>query len=150
MELEDTDVGEFELLEGTGSLSMDERRKPVTMKEWKTFFDPRTGRLSVTIDEVKERIFHGGLDPEDGVRKEAWLFVLGVYEWYGTADERKAQEASLRDQYYKLKFAWWERLDQLGGEGEAGEWWREQRGRIGKYSSRPLVTYPSYICQTWY
>ncbi|KFA46459.1 hypothetical protein S40293_04279 [Stachybotrys chartarum IBT 40293] len=130
MELEDTDVGEFELLEGTGSLSMDERRKPVTMKEWKTFFDPRTGRLSVTIDEVKERIFHGGLDPEDGVRKEAWLFVLGVYEWYGTTDERKAQEASLRDQYYKLKFAWWERLDQLGGEGETGEWWREQRGRI--------------------
>lgn len=132
MELEDTDVGEFELLEGTSSLSMEDRRKVLTMEEWLTFFDPETGRLSVTVDEVKERIFHGGLDPDDGVRKEAWLFLLGVYDWYGTLDERKAQIASLRDQYFKLKQAWWERLDGEGGEGEAGDWWREQRGRIGE------------------
>lgn len=138
MELEDTDVGEFELLEGSSSLSMEDRRKPVTMKEWKTFFDPETGRLSVTIDEVKDRVFHGGLDPEDGVRKEAWLFLLGVHEWYSTADERKAQIASLRDHYYKLKLSWWERLDGEGGEGETGEWWREQRGRIGE-SFHPRV-----------
>ncbi|RGP62030.1 GTPase-activating protein gyp7 [Fusarium sporotrichioides] len=132
MELEDTDVGEFELLEGASNLSLEERRKAVTMKEWNTFFDPTTGRLSVTIDEVKERVFHGGLDPDDGVRKEAWLFLLGVYEWYSTADERKAQIASLRDQYYKLKLSWWERLEGDGGEGETGEWWREQKSRIEK------------------
>ncbi|PHH85827.1 hypothetical protein CDD83_11123 [Cordyceps sp. RAO-2017] len=131
-ELEDTDVGEFELLEGAGSLSLQERRKPVTAAEWAAMFDPETGRLSVTIDEVKQRVFHGGLDADDGVRKEAWLFLLGVHEWYGTADERKAQMASLRDQYYRLKHSWWERLDGEGGEGEAGEWWREQRGRIEK------------------
>ena len=132
MELEDTDVGEFELLEGSSSLSLEDRRKPVTMKEWNSFFDPNTGRLTFTIDEVKERIFHGGLDPEDGVRKEAWLFLLGVYEWRGTLDERKAQIASLRDQYFQLKQSWWERLEGEGGEGETGEWWREQRGRIEK------------------
>ena len=134
MELEDTDVGEFELLDSASALSLEERRKPVTLKEWKGFFDPRTGRLSVTVDEVKERIFHGGLDPEDGVRKEAWLFLLGVYEWYSTADERKAQTASLRDAYIKLKGTWWERQIDKGGEGEEGEWWREQKGRIGKAS----------------
>jgi hypothetical protein len=39
--------------------------------------------------------------------------------------------ASLRDEYVKLKGAWWDRLIDLGGEGEEGEWWREQRGRIG-------------------
>ncbi|KAJ4302205.1 GTPase activating protein [Collariella sp. IMI 366227] len=132
MELEDTDVGEFELLDSTSSLTLEQQRKPVTLKEWKTFFDPRTGRLSVTVDEVKERVFHGGLDPEDGVRKEAWMFLLGVYEWYSTADERRAQEASLRDAYIKLKGAWWERQIDRGGEGEEGEWWREQRGRIEK------------------
>lgn len=131
LELEDTDVGEFELLESTMALSMEERRRPVTLKEWNAFFDPETGRLSVTIDEVKERVFHGGLDPEDGVRKDAWLFLLGVHDWYSTADDRKAQIASLRDSYYKLKLSWWERLDGEGGEGETGEWWREQRGRIG-------------------
>lgn len=134
MEMEDTDVGEFELLEGTGSFSLEERRRPVTMKEWESFFDPTTGRLSMTIDEVKERVFHGGLDPEDGVRKEAWLFLLGVYDWYSTEVERRAQLASLRDAYVKLKGSWWERLVDLGGQGDEGEWWREQRGRIGKGS----------------
>lgn len=132
MELEDTDVGEFELLDSTSSLTLEQIRKPVTLKEWRSFFDPRTGRLSVTVDEVKERVFHGGLDPDDGVRKEAWMFLLGVYEWYSTSDERKAQAASLRDAYIKLKGAWWERQIDRGGEGEEGEWWREQRGRIEK------------------
>ncbi|KAK1783610.1 rab-GTPase-TBC domain-containing protein [Copromyces sp. CBS 386.78] len=132
MELEDTDVGEFELVDGANSLSLEERRRVLTLNEWKGFFDERTGRLNVTADEVKERIFHGGLDPEDGVRKEAWLFLLGVYDWYSTADERKAQAASLRDAYIKLKGAWWERQVDLGGEGEEGEWWREQRNRIEK------------------
>ncbi|KAB5563307.1 GTPase-activating protein GYP7 [Coniochaeta sp. 2T2.1] len=132
MELENTDVGEFELLEGSSALSMEDLRKTVTLKEWKGFFDPTTGRLTLTVDEVKERIFHGGLDPEDGVRKEAWLFLLGVYDWYSTADERKAQAASLRDEYIKLKAAWWERQIDRGGQGDEGEWWREQRGRIEK------------------
>ncbi|CAK7233576.1 GTPase activating protein [Sporothrix curviconia] len=132
MELEDTDVGEFELVDSSTGLSLEERRKPVTLKEWGSFFDARTGRLSVTTDEVKERIFHGGLDADDGVRKETWLFLLGVHDWYSTADERKARTASLRDQYVKLKGIWWERLVDLGGQGEEGEWWREQRGRIEK------------------
>lgn len=131
LELEDTDVGEFELIEGANSLSLEERRKPVTLEEWNKFFDADSGQLSVTADEVKERIFHGGLHAEDGVRKEAWLFLLGVYDWYSTADERKAQVASLRDAYYKLKQAWWDRLEGEGGSTETGEWWREQKGRIG-------------------
>lgn len=132
LELEDTDVGAFELVDGSAGLSQQEQRKPVTLKEWKSFFDPRTGRLSVTVDEVKDRVFHGGLDPDDGVRKQAWLFLLGVYDWYSTADERKAQEASLRDAYIKLKGSWWERQIDRGGQGKEGEWWREQRNRIGK------------------
>ncbi|KAI1765926.1 GTPase-activating protein GYP7 [Hypoxylon sp. FL1150] len=143
MELEDTDVGEFELLE-TSSLSLEERRKVVTLKEWNSYFDPRTGRLAVTIDEVKERVFHGGLDPDDGVRKEAWLFLLGVYDWYSTTEERKAQAASLRDEYVKLKAAWWERLVDLGGEGDEGEWWREQRARIEKDVHRTDRTVPIF------
>ncbi len=142
MELEDTDVGEFELLDGSSSLSLEDRRKPVTLKEWNSFFDPTTGRLAITTDEVKDRIFHGGLDPEDGVRKEAWLFLLGVLDWYSTTDERKAELASLRDAYVKLKGAWWERLVDMGGQGEEGEWWREQRGRIGSFPGMQSLVNP--------
>ncbi|KAH8879616.1 GTPase-activating protein GYP7 [Thozetella sp. PMI_491] len=144
MELEDTDVGEFELLEGTTGMSLEEMRKPVTLREWNSFFDPQTGRLSVTVDEVKERVFHGGLDPEDGVRKEAWLFLLGVYDWYTSADDRKAQAASLRDAYIKLKGTWWERQIDKGGEGDDGEWWREQKGRIEKDVHRTDRTVPIF------
>ncbi|KAG9233056.1 GTPase-activating protein GYP7 [Amylocarpus encephaloides] len=133
LEMEETGVGEFELLDTEiAGLSLKEQRRPVTLKEWNSFFDQSTGRLQITVDEVKERVFHGGLDPEDGVRKEAWLFLLGVYEWDSTFDDRKAELASLRDEYVKLKGAWWDRLIDLGGEGEEGEWWREQKGRIEK------------------
>jgi len=133
LEMEETDVGEFELLDTEmGSLTMKEQRKTVNLKEWKSFFDQKTGRLQVTVDEVKERIFHGGLDADDGVRKEAWLFLLGVYEWHSSYDERKAEMASLRDEYVKLKGAWWDRLVDLGGEGEEGEWFRDQKSRIEK------------------
>ena len=133
LEMEETGVGEFELLDtDMGLLSLKEQRKTVTLKEWKGFFDERTGRLQVTVSEVKERIFHGGLDANDGVRKEAWLFLLGVYDWHSSYDERKGAMASLRDEYVKLKGAWWDRLVDLGGEGEEGEWFREQRNRIGK------------------
>lgn len=133
LEMEETDVGEFELLDSDMSqMSLQEKRRTITLKEWNSYFDPRTGRLQVTADEVKERIFHGGLDENDSVRKEAWLFLLGVYEWDSSAEQRKNETARLRDEYVKLKGAWWDRLEDLGGEGAEGEWWREQRGRIGK------------------
>ncbi|KAE8446615.1 hypothetical protein EG329_011808 [Mollisiaceae sp. DMI_Dod_QoI] len=145
LEMEETDVGEFELLDTEmGSLSLKELRKTVTLKEWNNFFDPRTGRLQVTVDEVKERIFHGGLDPDDGVRKEAWLFLLGVYDWESSAEDRKVEIASERDEYVRLKGAWWDRLIDLGGEGEEGEWWREQKGRIEKDVHRTDRTIPLF------
>ncbi|KIV99937.1 hypothetical protein, variant [Verruconis gallopava] len=131
LEMEDTDVGEFELLDA-GKLSLTDRRKPVDMKEWNGFFNDFDGRLQLTSDEVKERIFHGGLDPDDGVRKEAWLFLLGVYDWNSTKDERAALMNSKRDEYIRLKGAWWERMaDGLSSSDEA-EWWREQKNRIEK------------------
>ena len=94
-------------------------------------------RLEKTPDEVKERIFHGGLSAEDGVRKEAWLFLLGVYEWESSKDERLARMNSLRDEYIRLKGAWWERMVDEQGTLEEREWWKEQKMRIGK----PLAVY---------
>lgn len=133
LEMEDSDVGEFEILDMEASnLSLAEKRKPVSIKEWKGFFDMKSGRLQVTVDEVKERIFLGGLDPNDGVRKEAWLFLLGVYDWDSTADERKAMLNSKRDEFIRLKGAWWERMVDGSGSADETEWWKEQKGRIGR------------------
>ncbi|KAL9602858.1 MAG: hypothetical protein Q9219_001553 [cf. Caloplaca sp. 3 TL-2023] len=132
LEMEESDVGEFEILDmEAGNLSLQDKRKPVSIKEWRNFFDD-SGRLKITVDEVKERIFLGGLDPSDGVRKEAWLFLLGFYEWDSNTEERKAVVHSRRDEFVKLKGAWWERLVDGTGTPEQNEWWKEQKGRIEK------------------
>jgi TBC1 domain family member 15 len=148
LEMEESSVGEFEILDmeaGRMSLGGDSKRKPVTMKEWKSYFDSK-GKITVTVDEVKERIFHGGLDPEDGARKEAWLFLLGVYDWQSTSEERSAYMNSKRDEYIRLKGAWWDRMIDGDATQEEEEWWKEQKGRIGKITTRmPLYargTYP--------
>ncbi|WPH01188.1 RabGAP/TBC [Acrodontium crateriforme] len=133
LEMEDSEVGQFEILDvDAQGLSLADKRKPVTLKEWNGFFNSRTGSLEKTPDEVKERIFHGGLDEEDGVRKEAWLFLLGVYEWNSTKEERHAKMNSLRDEYIRLKGAWWERMVDEQGTLEEREWWKEQKMRIEK------------------
>ena len=137
LEMEESELGSFEVLDAE-MLSLQDKRNPVTMEEWKSFFNVRTGRLEKTQLEVKERIFHGGLSKDDDVRKEAWLFLLGVYEWDSSEDERRAKMHSLRDEYIRLKGAWWERLADDGGSLEEKEWWKEQRMRIGKFEFQSL------------
>lgn len=134
--MEDSSVGEFEILDmEAANMSISDKRKPVTLEEWNGWFDSATGHLQVTADEAKERIFHGGLDPNDGVRTEAWLFLLGVYSWESSADERSAMMNSKRDEYVRLKGAWWGRMVEGTATTEEQEWWREQKARIG--ISRP-------------
>lgn len=134
LESEETSVGDFEILDmEAGKLTLsDSKRRPVNIEEWKSFFDSK-GKLQVTVDEVKERIFHGGLDPEDGVRKEAWPFLLGVYDWDSTDEQRHAYMNSKRDEYIQLKGAWWDRMVEGEATPEQEEWWKEQKNRIGKF-----------------
>lgn len=133
LDMENSAVGDFEILDlETGTMSIHDRRRVVTLKEWEEFFDPNSGKLMVTVEEVKERVFHGGLDPNDGVRKQAWLFLLGVYPWDSTRDERQALMNSRRDEYIRLKGAWWERMIEETVTTEQHDWWKEQRNRIGR------------------
>ncbi|KAF2840355.1 GTPase-activating protein-like protein gyp7 [Patellaria atrata CBS 101060] len=133
LEMEDSAVGEFEILDlEAGNISSSDRRKPVTLEEWQRFFHPTSGKLQVTPDEVKERIFHGGLDRDDGVRKEAWLFLLGLYEWTSTKNERQARLNNRRDDYIRLKGAWWDRMASGESTTKEDEWWKEQKSRIEK------------------
>ncbi|KAG0160586.1 hypothetical protein PDIDSM_8116 [Penicillium digitatum] len=133
LEMENSSVGDFEILElETGNLALQERRRVLQLNEWEGFFDPISGRLQVTTEEVKERIFHGGLDPNDGVRKEAWLFLLGVYSWDSSREERQAMMNSRRDEYIRLKAGWWERMVEGNSTIEQFDHWKEQKNRIEK------------------
>lgn len=144
LESEESSVGEFEILElETGNLALQERRRILTLSEWEGFFDPTSGRLQITVEEVKERIFHGGLDPNDGARKEAWLFLLGVFPWDSSREERQAIMNSKRDEYIRLKAGWWERMVDGNSTAEDYDHWKEQRNRIGQRSfpsNGPSVT----------
>ena len=135
MELEDSAVGEFEILElEAGGTRLDsDKRRPVSLEEWNRWFDPKTGRLAVTVNEVKERIFHGGI--EDGARKEIWLWLLDVYPWDSTKDERVVLMNSKRDEYVRLKGKWWDDIERRNDS----EYWRDQKNRIGKYYRRLLL-----------
>ena len=130
---EESAVGDFEILDReTAKMSVkDSKRKPVNLAEWKSFFDSE-GRLQVTREEVMERVFHGGLDAEDGVRKEAWPFLLDLYDFNKTDSERKSEMNTKRDWYMQLKGRWWDRMIDGKATAEQEEWWKEQKIRIGK------------------
>ncbi|ODQ51842.1 RabGAP/TBC [Saitoella complicata NRRL Y-17804] len=122
-EVDADDLGEvggaFELVR-LGDVEDEERDgdrdqvKPVTKEVWEGFFD-HTGRLMVTVREVKRAIFYGGL--EDDVRSDAWMFLLGVYPWDSSSDERKAIMASKRDEYERLKGRAWCRANGVDVDG---------------------------------
>ncbi|TGZ80971.1 putative GTPase activating protein [Ascodesmis nigricans] len=141
MELEESSVGEFEILDmELGSMRIDaEKRKPVGLKEWNSWFDAKSGRLVVSVDEVKERIFHGGIE-DNGARKEIWLWLLDVYPWDSTREERMAIMNSKRDEYIRLKGKWWDDVERRSGD----EYWRDQKNRIEKDVHRTDRTIPIF------
>ncbi|KAJ5657605.1 GTPase-activating protein GYP7 [Penicillium longicatenatum] len=145
LESENSAVGDFEILElETGNLGLQERRRTLTLSEWESFFDPTSGRLQLTVEEVKERIFHGGLDPNDGARKEAWLYLLEVYPWDSNREDRQAIMNSKRDEYIRLKAGWWDRMVEGNSTAEEYENWKEQRNRIEKDVHRTDRTIPLF------
>ncbi|KAF7726914.1 GTPase activating protein [Apophysomyces ossiformis] len=84
------------------------RRAPITPEEWIDLFNDE-GRLEVTQDYVHKLIFRGGLDPD--VRIEAWKFLLGIYPWDSTFDEREAIRRSKAEEYYEIKSKWFNYME---------------------------------------
>lgn len=101
------------------------RLKPVSKVEWDSFFD-RTGRLQITNREVLDRVFHGGVAPE--ARPQAWLFLLHVYPYDTSTDERKQLEEMLYDSYIDFKNNWKGDLDRQKNDS----YWQDQKMRIDK------------------
>lgn len=104
------------------------RRKPISKVEWEGLFD-YSGRLIVSVDEVKSRIFHGGL--EDCIRGEAWLFLLNVYPWDSSKEERKTLRDSYQTAYEETKLKWVQDEDK-----RETDFWKDQKHRIEKDINR--------------
>ena len=104
-----------------------ERNPPIDERAWRKFFD-HTGRLSISVTEVKAAVFHGGV--ESSLRPEVWKFLLGLYPWSSSGNERKGIRRSKRDEYVRLKAKWWDDIE-LQQDG----WFKDQKSRIGQYPS---------------
>lgn len=63
------------------------RREPILPEEWVDYFD-NDGVLQLSVSHINKLIFQGGLHAD--VRIEAWKFLLGIYPWDSTFDEREA------------------------------------------------------------
>lgn len=100
------------------------RRNPISKVEWDGFFDS-SGRLLITVLEVKDRIFHGGL--EEDVRKDAWPFLLEIFPWDSSAEDRKVLMESYETSYFRFKQKWME-----DESTRNSEYWIDQKHRIEK------------------
>lgn len=109
-------------------VSITSRRKEISQVEWEGFFD-HSGRLNITVNEVKDRIFHGGLN--ESIRGEAWLFLLDVFPWDSSKAERKTLRESYQTAYEELKLLWVE--DEAKRETD---FWKDQKVRIEKDINR--------------
>jgi TBC1 domain family member 15 len=101
------------------------RKEKINKQKWDSFFDS-AGNLQYTTDELLEQVFHSGLDDE--VRKEAWLFLLGVFPWDTTASERVQLRKSLENNYIEYKNNWMADLERQKSDA----FWIDQKARIYK------------------
>ncbi|VDK75922.1 unnamed protein product [Litomosoides sigmodontis] len=78
------------------------REQPLTETLWQKYKMP-DGSIR-DVHSLKVLIFRGGLDPL--LRKEAWKYLLGVYDWKKSIAENEAMYKTLSEDYYRMKLQW--------------------------------------------
>ncbi|EJS44466.1 gyp7p [Saccharomyces arboricola H-6] len=107
-----------------------QRQFPLTEAKWNSLWDESDGRLRVTVNEVKDFIFHGGLE-NNNLREKVWGFLLEIYPWDSSQDERLQIDQTLAAEYDQLKLSWSKDFLQFDDEDEE-EYWNDQLFRISK------------------
>eukprot|EP00039_Didymoeca_costata_P028524 m.21341 g.21341 ORF g.21341 m.21341 type:complete len:474 (+) comp7116_c0_seq1:153-1574(+) len=82
------------------------RGPPLTEEAWKAFFD-KDGRL-LNESGFKKTVFRGGIEPD--VRKVAWPFLMGYFDFQSTYREREIIQTEHRIAYAAMKERWREEL----------------------------------------
>ncbi|GAA97214.1 uncharacterized protein L969DRAFT_84353 [Mixia osmundae IAM 14324] len=102
-------LGAFEVLATTYSIQRPRTTRatnqPIEASEWAAYFDPATGVLLLAEDEARRRIFQRGLVP--AARKQAWPFLLGMFDWTSSAEDRRAALAAKTTEYHDLRSLWY-------------------------------------------
>ncbi|KAF8628407.1 hypothetical protein AX15_003930 [Amanita polypyramis BW_CC] len=106
---EDSSLGIFELLQSTSNLPTPRTSRdpgwPIHSKMWSSFFG-ENGWPVIKIEEMKREVFRRGISSESKLRAQVWPFLLGVYSWETTTEEREHVWAEKRKEYQMLKSEW--------------------------------------------
>ncbi|POY76334.1 hypothetical protein BMF94_0530 [Rhodotorula taiwanensis] len=103
-------TGVFEVLAKTYRLKQKPRstrapNTPIQLEEWRAWFEPNEGCLLLDEQEAKRRIFQRGL-ADNEVRKQVWPFLLKLYPWASSRQERSIIADAKSAEYEKAKRAW--------------------------------------------
>ena len=89
---ESGELGIFELLHSTANLptpkSTRDPAHPLGVEVLSEWFGP-DGRPLTTMERLRLEIFRRGVGDKDNARRELWPYLLGVYAWDVTQDERQ-------------------------------------------------------------
>ncbi|KAK7107602.1 TBC1 domain family member 15-like isoform X2 [Littorina saxatilis] len=106
-----------------------QRGEQLNAQQWAAYFDT-DGRIT-HIDNLKEQIFRGGVDPS--IRNEVWKYLLGYYSWDSTLKKRQEERKRKVDDYFRMKLQW----KTISAEQEKRfSTLRERKGLIDKDVSR--------------
>jgi len=76
---------------------------PISVEQWVTFYDDE-GRLNKTEEELRDLIYHSGL--ENDIRMDAWKYLLNIFPWDSTEANRKEINLTRQQSYDSLKQQW--------------------------------------------
>lgn len=79
-----------------------QRGEPLNGQQWASHFDA-DGCIQ-GVDEIKEIIFRGGVDP--ALRSEVWKYLLGYYSWDSNMKKRQEERKRKVDDYFRMKLQW--------------------------------------------
>ena len=93
---ETSELGIFELLQSTANLptpkTTRDPKHAIDLKTFDSWFD-QDGRPKITQEKMREEIFKHGISDYGTTRTRIWPYLLGVYEWDVSEEERKVKWA---------------------------------------------------------
>jgi len=102
---ETSSLGIFELLHSTSNLptpkSSRDPAHPVDENHWRKWF-AEDGRPKVRVEEMRREVFRRGISSHGDMRKKIWPFLLGVFEWDVTGEERAKEWENKRYYFFDL------------------------------------------------
>ncbi|KAG4304990.1 hypothetical protein PORY_001665 [Pneumocystis oryctolagi] len=120
---EKTSFCNFETLElDTFENNVELHQEPISEEQWKSWFDD-DGKLSIAEEKKSSNL----QSVHPNIRKEVWCFLLEIYPWNSTSEERKIIFSEKNENYIELKQKWWNNK-----ERDTDNTFKDQKYRIEK------------------